>query len=79
MLNSMPMILEILVFLTKLSYYPSFTEKNRNRVNFFVDVKYDFPLEFFLKLGYTLNYESKPPNAVVNQDYVFQTTLGWEF
>jgi len=68
-----------LSFLTKLSYYPSFTEKNRNRVNFSVDVKYDFPLDFFLKLGYTLNYDSRPPNEGANQDFVFQTTLGWEF
>jgi Protein of unknown function, DUF481 len=66
-------------FLTKLSYYPSITEKNRNRVNFSVDVKYDFPYDIFIKLGYTLNYDSQPPNEGANQDYVFQTTLGWEF
>ncbi len=66
-------------FLTKLSYYPSFTESNRNRVNFSVDFKYDFPLDFFIKLGYTLNFDSKPPNNGARQDYVFQTTLGWEF
>lgn len=68
-----------LSFLTKLGYYPSFTEKNRHRVNFSTDVKYDFPLDFFIKLGYTLNFDSQPPNDGAHQDYVFQTTLGWEF
>jgi hypothetical protein len=65
--------------LTKLSYYPSLTETGRHRVNFSTDIKYDFPLDFFIKLGYSLNYDSKPPNDGTNQDYVFQTTLGWEF
>ncbi len=68
-----------LSFLAKIGYYPSFTEKNRHRVNFSSDVKYDFPLDFFIKVGYTLNYDSKPPNDGAQQDYVFQTTLGWEF
>ncbi len=66
-------------FLSKLSYYPSFTESKRNRINFSVDVKYDFPLDFFIKVGYTLNFDSNPPNDGAKQDYVFQTTLGWEF
>ncbi len=68
-----------LSLLTKLSYYPSFTEKHRHRVNFSFDVKYEFPLEFFIKLGYTLNFDSQPPNDGAPKDYVFQTTLGWEF
>jgi hypothetical protein len=65
--------------LTKFSWYPSLTEKNRNRVNYSFDIKYDFPLEFFIKLGYTLNFDSRPPNDATSNDYVFQTTLGWEF
>lgn len=64
---------------TKFSYYPSFSEANRKRINFSFDVKYEFPLDFFVKFGYTLNYDSKPPNGGAENDYVFQTTLGWEF
>lgn len=66
-------------FLTKLSYFPSFTDPGRNRVNFNADLKYEFPLDFFIKLGYTLNYDSKPPNNGPKDDYVFQTTIGWEY
>jgi hypothetical protein len=68
-----------LSLLTKVSYYPSLSQAGRHRVNFSADVKYEFPLDFFIKFGYTLNYDSKPPNAGPEQDYVFQTTLGWEF
>jgi len=68
-----------LSLLTKFFYYPGITEKERDRVNFSMDLKYDFPLDFFIKLGYTLNYDSKPPNNGAQSDYVFQTTLGWEF
>lgn len=68
-----------LSILTKFSWYPSFTEQNRNRVNYSFDIKYDFPLDFFIKLGYTLNFDSRPPNDATSRDYVFQTTLGWEF
>lgn len=66
-------------FLAKLSYFPSITDTDRNRVNFNADLKYDFPYDFFIKLGYTLNYDSKPPNEGEKQDYVFTTTIGWEF
>jgi hypothetical protein len=65
--------------LMRFSYYPSLTQTGRHRVNFSADVKYEFPLDFFIKFGYTLNYDSKPPNDSPEQDYVFQTTLGWEF
>lgn len=65
--------------LTTFYYYPGITENDRNRVNFSIDLKYDFPLDFFIKFGYTLNYDNKPPNNGAQSDYVFQTTLGWEF
>lgn len=68
-----------LSLLTKLGYFPSLTESGRQRVNFSADIKYDFPLDFFIKFGYTLNYDSQPPNEGAKDDYVFQTTVGWEF
>lgn len=68
-----------LSLLTKLNYYPSLSEKKRYRINFSVDVKYDLPFDFFIKLGYTLNFDSRPPNEGTKDDYVFQSTLGWEF
>ena len=58
--------------------YPSLTEAGRFRTDFNISVKYDFPLDIFIKLNYTLNYDNQPAIGAPNSDYVFQTTLGWE-
>jgi hypothetical protein len=63
--------------LTTLSVYKSINEGNRKRADFKFDIKYDLPLDFFIKLGYTLNYDSQPVKGASNNDYVFQTTFGW--
>ena len=38
----------------------------------------DLPLDIFIKLNYTLNYDNQPAIGATERDYVFQTTLGWE-
>jgi hypothetical protein len=64
--------------LTTLSVYKSIKESSRTRADFKFDIKYDLPLDFYIKLGYTLNYDSNPVEGASNNDYVFQTTFGWE-
>jgi hypothetical protein len=67
-----------LSLLSSLAVYPSFTEKGRIRSDFKFDLKYDFPLDLYIKLGYTLNYDNKPIEGASQTDYMFQTTVGWE-
>lgn len=67
-----------LSLLTNLSAYKNLAVGDRYRADFKFDIKYDLPLEFFIKLGYTLNYDSKPAEGASGRDYVLQTTLGWE-
>lgn len=64
---------------SNLSTYPSITESGRVRVDFKTDLQYDLPLDFFIKLGFTLNYDSQPVEEAAAQDYIFQATFGWEF
>ena len=64
--------------LTTISAYKSIKEGSRTRADFKFDIKYDLPLDFYIKLGYTLNYDSQPVEGASNNDYVFQTTFGWE-
>lgn len=64
--------------LTTLSVYKSINEGSRTRADFKFDIKYDLPLDFYIKLGYTLNYDSDPVEGASENDYVFQTTFGWE-
>jgi putative salt-induced outer membrane protein YdiY len=67
-----------LSLLTNFSVYPSFTESGRVRADFKFDLKYDLPLDFYIRLGYTLNYDNKPVEDAAESDYVLQTSFGWE-
>jgi hypothetical protein len=67
-----------LSLLTTLSAYKSISQGNRIRADFKFDIKYDLPLDFYIKLGYTHNYDSQPVEGASENDYVFQTTFGWE-
>ena len=67
-----------LSLLTNLKFYPSFTVKGRIRSDFRFDLKYDFLDDFFIKIGFTYNFDSKPVAGATRLDYVIQTTLGWE-
>ena len=58
--------------------FPSFTESGRWRFDFNLDTKYDLPLEFYIKLGLSLNYDSRPPSGS-DLDYVLYTGFGWEW
>lgn len=63
---------------TSLVGYPSLTESGRFRTDYSFDLKYEFPLDFFINLGFTLNYDNKPVEGAATTDYVLQTTFGWE-
>jgi len=64
--------------LSNLYFYPSFTESGRWRTDFKLDTKYDLPLDFYIKLGLTLNYDSKPAVVGKETDYVYTFSIGWE-
>jgi hypothetical protein len=64
--------------LTTFYVYPSFTEAGRWRSDFKFDTKYDFPHDFYVKLGFTMNYDNRPAVQGNETDYVFQITFGWE-
>lgn len=64
---------------TVLMVYPGFTENGRIRTDFNFDVKYDFPLDFYANMGFSLNYDNQPVPDTNSLDYVFQVGLGWEW
>ncbi|GAB1308239.1 hypothetical protein KH5_09220 [Urechidicola sp. KH5] len=67
-----------LSLLTSAFAYPSLTEKKRFRLDFSLDMKYDLPLDFFIKMGITFNFDNQPAAGATKDDYVFQTSVGWE-
>ena len=67
-----------LSLLTKLAAYPSLTESGRWRYDFNFDAKYDLPLNFYIKLGLTYNYDNRPVAGASSSDYVMQSGIGWK-
>ena len=65
-------------FLSRLVVYPGITEKGRIRTDFNLDTKYDLPLDFYIKVGFTLNFDNQTAEGASSTDYVFQTGFGWE-
>ena len=64
-----------LSLLTQIVAYPSFTESGRWRSDFSFDAKYDLPLDFYVKLGYTLNFDNRPAEGSVEQIMYFMPDL----
>ena len=68
-----------LSLLTNIVVYPGITEQGRWRSDFTFDIKYDLPLDFYIKAGFTVNYDNQPAEGADELDYVFQTGIGWEW
>lgn len=68
-----------LSLLTNATGYPSLTESGRFRLDIKFDLKYDLPLDFYIKTGTTVNYDNKPIAGAGKLDYVIQTGIGWEW
>ncbi len=67
--------------LAKVIAYPSFTESGRWRTDLNLDTKYEMPFDddFYIKIGFTLNYDNQPVEGATDTDYVFHTGFGWEW
>jgi len=68
-----------LSLLTRAVAFPNFTESGRWRADFNFDVKYDLPMDFYIKVGFILNYDNRPVEGASEFDYVFHTGFGWSW
>jgi len=68
-----------LSLLTSLAFFPSLTESGRYRADFNFDMKYDLPLDLYIKMSLAYNYDNQPIDGAAKEDYVFTTSFGWEF
>ena len=58
--------------------YKSLSDGERWRSDIKFDLKYDLPLDFYIKPGFTLNYDNRPAIIGNEVDYVFTFSFGWE-
>jgi hypothetical protein len=68
-----------LSIISRLIAYPSFSESGRWRVDWNFDLKYDLPLDFYVKTGITLNYDNRPVAGASDSDYYWKMAFGWEW
>lgn len=59
--------------------YPGITAPDRWRTDANFELKYDLPLDFYLKLGIVVNYDNRPADDAPEMDYLIQTGFGWEW
>ena len=62
-----------------LMFYPSITEPGRLRTDSNLDLKYELPMDFYINLGISFNYDNRPADNASEIDYVFYTGFGWEW
>jgi len=58
--------------------YKGITEKNRIRGDTNFDIKYDLPLDFYLKGALIVDYDNQPAENSGRFDYQFSIGAGWE-
>ena len=68
-----------LSIISRLITYPSLSENGRWRVDWNFDLKYDLPLDFYIKTGITLNYDNRPTAGASDSDYYWKLAFGWEW
>ncbi len=66
-------------FTSSIIAYPSLTQKKRFRSDINANLKYDLPYDLFIKFGVSYNFDNKPTIGGSTNDYVIQTTFGWDF
>ena len=58
---------------------PSLTESGRFRTDYDLTLKYDLPLNLYIKLGFNVNYDNQPATTGNEFDYILTSGLGWKF
>jgi len=64
---------------TRIIFYPSLSEKGRFRTDFDLTLKYDLPLDIYIKMEFTLNFDNQPAIEGNDFDYIFTSGFGWKF
>lgn len=65
--------------ITRFTIYPSLTISGRYRMNFQFDLDFNLPGDWYMKVGYYSNFDSKPPGSLQKSDYGWRNSFGYEF
>lgn len=62
-----------------LNIFPSLSERGRLRTDFNINSKYKIIKDFYIKAGFSLNYDNQPAVDGNEVDYNFTSGVGWKF
>ncbi|MFV0344684.1 MAG: DUF481 domain-containing protein [Bacteroidales bacterium] len=65
-------------FNMRLNMYPGISDWGRFRSDLSTYVKYKLPLNFYIKLSFSFDYDSRPATDADQFVYVLQTAFGWK-
>jgi hypothetical protein len=65
-------------FLLMVMVYPGINQGGRWRSDSNLSLKYDLPLDFYIRIGGSLNYDNQSAQGASDLDYVIQAGFGWE-
>jgi len=68
-----------LTLFTKAVAYPNLSETGRWRVDWRFNIKYDLPVDFYVKLEFIMNYDNRPIEGASDVDYVSTFSIGWKW
>jgi putative salt-induced outer membrane protein YdiY len=71
--------LKITDFITRFTYYPSLTIDNRYRLAYRFDLDFNLPGDWYFRIGFFDNYDSKPPESFSKNDYGWSNAFGFKF
>ena len=65
--------------LTRYIVFPSLTDSGRVRMDFTTDLKWDLPKDLYFSMGFSTNYDSRPPADTPKNDYIYSSSVGWSY
>lgn len=68
-----------LSILSSFTFFPSITESGRIRFDFSTDFRWEIIDDLYFSIGFTDNYDNSTQEGIPNNDYVFNTAVGWSF
>ena len=71
--------LKVTDFITRFTYYPSLTIDDRYRLAYRFDFDFNLPGDWYFRIGFWDNYDSKPPVGFSKNDYGWSNAFGFKF
>ncbi len=71
--------LKVTDLLTRFTYYPSLTISGRQRIAYRFDLDFNLPGDWYFRIGFFDNYDSKPAVGFSKNDYGWSNAFGFKF